>query len=139
MENKPHMVSETIKIMNINDQEKFQNNQNNIMVLNRHTSLFYCLKSKIEKMNFKNYYYDIKEDNYIILLYELENIGLGHATNLKLDFNQNDVHIYPFIQKYLKKEEKIIIYIYINKELIDSKGFNLIISIQYNDITKLSP
>ena len=138
LENKPHMVSETIRLMNIKDKENFEDNQNNIMILNKSSFVFYCLKSKLDKLSFKKYYYEIKENNYVVILYELENIGLGHATNLKLDFSLDNTHVYPFVQTYLKKEDKRVFYLYINKELIDAKGLTLSIEVEYNDITKLN-
>lgn len=131
LEHRPYLKSSIINLCSFIELEKIKDNNNLVWVWDEISTNLYSLsnvygKQQIENLNYKT---DI-QDNFIILVYDLDNIGLGHALNFNFTINLTSV----FDKEIICKNEKKRLYILISKKLIRENGMYLDFYLEYKDI-----
>lgn len=135
LEYRPHLNSTFIHITSFVELEKLKVNNNIVCVWTNDATFSYNLnnlhgKLELEELNDKQNI----QDNFFILVYDVENIGLGHALNFEFSING---HIF-FPKKIICKGERKRIYILISREVISKEGICLNFNLEYQDIIDIN-
>lgn len=131
LEHRPYLKSALINLYNFTELEKIKDNNNFVWIWSENSTNLYSLSNVYGKQQIIDFNYktDIQE-NFIILVYDLDNIGLGHALNFNITINTTNV----LDKEIICKNEKKRLYILVSKKLISKNGMYLDFYLEYKDI-----
>ena len=131
LEHRPYLKSELINLYNFTELEKIEDNNNFVWIWSENSTNLYSLSNIYGKQQILDFNYESDiQDNFVILVYDLDNIGLGHALNFNLTINLTSV----LDKEIICKNEKKRLYILISKKLIGKNGMYIDFKLEYKDI-----
>lgn len=131
LEYRPYLKSSIINLYKLTELENIKDNNNLVWVWSENSTNLYNLSNVYGKQEINDLNYKIDmQDDFITLVYDIDNIGLGHALKFNLTISGRNI----FDKQIICKSEKKRLYILISKNLIGNNGMYLDFDLEYKDI-----